>query len=303
MGDKMDYVVAADDDNATGVGYMTPFKQNGIPHAFIVDKQSRVVWHGHPMGGLDQALDELLAGKFDLDSARQRAAAQTKLQEYYQLLGAGGDEARITALEKELVELDAKLGGISPGQKFDPEQSRQRVSFNRVIREYQKAFAEDPGSAKTRELEDQLRTGAPAGFDLAEFKVQLAAQVAFTAYMKEAMVAGNKDTLAELGRRLETAAGTNANALNELAWTLLTDENIKQRDLALASRLAKAAYDACGGKQASIVDTYARALFDTGKVAEAIQMQKQAVALCENDELRKTLETNLKTFEAKAAKP
>ena len=67
--------------------------------------------------------------------------------------------------------------------------------------------------------------------------------------------------------------------LNEIAWTLLTDENIKQRDLTLATKLAKAAYDVSEGKEASIVDTYARALFDTGKVTEAIEHQKKAIEL------------------------
>lgn len=31
---------------------------NGIPHAFVVDPEGRVVWRGHPMGGLDQAIEE-----------------------------------------------------------------------------------------------------------------------------------------------------------------------------------------------------------------------------------------------------
>ena len=56
MGDKMDYNVAIDDDGKTSAGYMEEFGIGGIPHAFIVDKQGRVVWHGHPMDGLDKAI-------------------------------------------------------------------------------------------------------------------------------------------------------------------------------------------------------------------------------------------------------
>ena len=38
MGDQMDYTVAIDDDRQTSKGYMEAFDQNGIPHAFIVDR-------------------------------------------------------------------------------------------------------------------------------------------------------------------------------------------------------------------------------------------------------------------------
>jgi thiol-disulfide isomerase/thioredoxin len=303
MGDKMDYTVAADENSATSEGYMTAFKQNGIPHAFIVDKEGRIVWHGHPMAGLDTALDEVLAGKFNLEKARQRSTAEGKLQEYYRLLATGEDDAKLPLLEQELTALDQKLGGINPGQKFDPADARKRMSFNRLIQSYQKAFSQDPESAKVQELEQQMRAAAPPGFDVADYKQQLGAQIAFMAYMQEATGEAAKDKLAKLGQRLETSAGTNATVLNQIAWIMLTDENLKQRDVALATRLAKTAYDACAGKEPSIVDTYARALFDSGKMTEAIQMQKQALALCDDDTLRKTLEENLKAFEAKATRP
>ena len=303
QGDKMNYVVAADDGNATAERYMTAYQQNGIPHAFIVDKESRVVWHGHPMIGLEGVLNQVVAGQFDLEASKRRSAAEGKLQEYTQLLASGADDAKVKALEQELVALDREVGGISPGQKFDPAQVRKQMGFSRVLREYQKVFAANRDDPHLPELEKQLVAGAPPGFDVAEFRQQLGAQVAFTAYMQEAMGGGNPDKLTALGRQLETAAGKNAQILNQIAWTLLTDENLKQRDLVLATKLARSAYDASEGKTAAIADTYARALFDSGKVTEAIQMQKKAIAVCQDDELRKTLETALKTYEAKAARP
>jgi len=32
----------------------------GIPHAFIIDPSGRVVAHGHPMGGLEEAIERQL---------------------------------------------------------------------------------------------------------------------------------------------------------------------------------------------------------------------------------------------------
>lgn len=86
--------------------------------------------------------------------------------------------------------------------------------------------------------------------------------------------------------------------LNEFAWKLLTDEGIKFRDLKLALKAGKAAYDASEGKNAAIADTYARALWDNGEKGKAIEMQKKAVKLAaDDDEMRKELEETLKGYE------
>jgi thiol-disulfide isomerase/thioredoxin len=63
MGAQMDYVVACDDSAQTNAGYMAAYGFNGIPTAFVVDKEGRVLWAGHPMGGLDKALEQILVGK------------------------------------------------------------------------------------------------------------------------------------------------------------------------------------------------------------------------------------------------
>jgi len=301
MGSKMDYVVAIDDDNATAEGYMRAYDQNGIPHAFLVDKSGRVVWHGHPMGGLDKALEEAVAGKLDLDNVRKRSRAEAKLQEYFQLLLSGGDEAKTAELEKELVALDQELGGLMDGQKFDPADLRKRARFSRLLREYQQTYLaeEDVPAASLAEMEKTLTELAPAGFELATFKQEMSASKAFRNYMMEATTTARAEKLAELGKKLEGLDSKNHQMLNQIAWILLTDENVKKRDVALATRIAKAAYDACEGKDASVVDTYARALFDSGKVDEAIREQKKAIELCQDDDMRKEFEANLQTYQAK----
>lgn len=35
--------------NSRLLDYMTKYHVSGIPHAFVVDKDSKIVWHGHPM--------------------------------------------------------------------------------------------------------------------------------------------------------------------------------------------------------------------------------------------------------------
>jgi len=51
MGDKMSYIVAIDDMGQMFKEYMRPYRVNGIPHAFILGKDGKVAWHGHPAEG------------------------------------------------------------------------------------------------------------------------------------------------------------------------------------------------------------------------------------------------------------
>ena len=57
--------------------------------------------------------------------------------------------------------------------------------------------------------------------------------------------------------------------------------------------------DASGGKEAAVLDTYARALFDSGKIAEAIVQQKNAIAAADDEDTKKGLSETLKKYEAK----
>lgn len=61
MAAKMDYTVAVDRDQKTTASYMAAFNVDSIPHAFLVDKSGRIVWHGNPvLPALEDALVALL---------------------------------------------------------------------------------------------------------------------------------------------------------------------------------------------------------------------------------------------------
>ncbi|MCO5051179.1 MAG: TlpA family protein disulfide reductase [Verrucomicrobiae bacterium] len=97
MGDKMDYVVAIDDQDQTSKGYMAAFDIGGIPHAFVVGQDGHILWQGHPMDGLEEVLDQIIAGHYDLTAAQaqekkaadqqaKQAVIQPKLMELVQLI-------------------------------------------------------------------------------------------------------------------------------------------------------------------------------------------------------------------------
>lgn len=194
MGSRMDYTVGADGDGATSFAYMTAFGVRGIPHAFVVDKEGRIVWHGHPMSELETVIKGVLDGSWDAKSAARLENAKQNINLYF--------------------------GGVTQG----------------------------------RDSEDLKKMGLDAVADL---------------------------------------KGDPA-ILNQVAWLILTDERMLTRHLDVAMKAAELAYDGCEGKDAAIVDTYARALYDTGKKEQAIKMQKKAIELENNPleqlGLRKTLE-------------
>ncbi len=217
MGEKMGYAVVTDQaDRATEKAYMEPFLMDGIPTAFII-RGGRIVWAGHPMDDMDKALDQILAGKYDLSAARK------------------ADAERRVAVEKE-----RKL--------------RKRLS------EYFKLVCD---------------SAQPEGAE-------------------------------KLGAELLADLGKDAMLLNDFAWQILTAEQIQFRDRKLALQAAKAALDASEGKSAAIVDTYARALFDTGKLQEAVEYQRRAVKLAGEDpqmrEMKAELEEVLRKYEEAAKK-
>jgi len=97
---RMDYTVARDDRRRTASAFRG--REGSIPHAYVVDKKGIVVWHGHPMAGLDQVVEGVLAGTFD----PKRHARKQQLQQ--QAIGAlrGGDAARGLTLIDEFIAAD-----------------------------------------------------------------------------------------------------------------------------------------------------------------------------------------------------
>ena len=98
FGEKMDYNVATEGPGTfMAKNWMTAAGENGIPAAFLVNQEGTIVWIGHPMDGLDTAIDNLLAGKGDITSARD-TRAKVKAKEMEQM--------------KMQQELQAKIGPV-----------------------------------------------------------------------------------------------------------------------------------------------------------------------------------------------
>jgi thiol-disulfide isomerase/thioredoxin len=305
MGGKMDYTVALDDNRQTSDGYMKAYGQNGIPCAFIVDHQGRVAWVGHPMGDLEKNLEKLAAAAPVAESPadRKRAEAQRRLRDFTELAAQGGDNAKLDAMSAQLAALDKELGGIEPGRKLDLPELRRTARFQVLMRNYQRAVATGRPAAELAKLEQEAAPLAPPGFKFEDYRGNFSLQRTFQDYYRA--VTGKADTaqVEALTRQLELVESTDVDAQTEIAWTLLTDEAIKTRNLKLALKFAQAAFSASDGKSPDVLDTYARALFDNGKAAEAVKHLQRAIDLTADPvkkaELKQTLKSYTGTVEAK----
>ncbi|MFG0283216.1 MAG: redoxin family protein [Phycisphaerales bacterium JB039] len=112
-------IEAKDDDNDIRNGvmakeWMRAAGRNGIPSAFIVDREGKIAWHGHPMQ-MDEPLAKVVAGEWDTAAeskkaekvAAGQAQAQKLNQEYMQAMRSGDTDAAIKALD-QLIEIDAE---------------------------------------------------------------------------------------------------------------------------------------------------------------------------------------------------
>jgi thiol-disulfide isomerase/thioredoxin len=83
---------------------------DGIPHAFIVDTNGVVIWAGHPMDRLAEALDDVVAGTFDpAKYAKETADADEALDTIQQLLIEGDFEKALAHVDELLSATNADI--------------------------------------------------------------------------------------------------------------------------------------------------------------------------------------------------
>lgn len=296
MGEQMDYRVAIDDNDKTSKAYMAAFGVNGIPHAFVVDKAGRIAWHGHPMSDLEKTLQAMLDGKYDLDKARKKIKAESLFGEFVQAVASGADKEKINKMAAELEALDKELGGVMPdGSRFIAEEVTRTIQFQMLLEKYDETLEENPAAAK--KMEPELVKLAPKDWTLEAHKTDAQFRKDFTDYYAAVGRRPDKLKAASLRTKLVDSPSKNAALLNDFSWAILTDRNIKERDIPLALLLAEKAVKYTSSTNGSVLDTYARALYDSGKKEEAIKQQKLAIKHAANDQERELYEENLKDFQ------
>jgi thiol-disulfide isomerase/thioredoxin len=278
MGDKMTYRVALDDKEDSKRGkmaetWMAAAGQNGIPTAFIVNKEGVIAWIGHPMGLKDEIIEQVLAGKYDVAKAAEEF---NKQQAESRKLNAANMEVN-RAMQKK--DWDTALAKVDAYEKLLPEGQRAQTEYMR----FNIFVAKQDWDKATAKLDDYEKL-------LPEARRQQ------TDFMRFDMLLAKKDYPAayKVAEKISDAQKENAQIQNELAWRIATDKKIEERDLKLALLMANRANDASQGKDPAILDTLARVKFMQGDKKEALALQEKAVSLADGDmkeSMTKTLES------------
>ncbi|MDH4203139.1 MAG: redoxin domain-containing protein [Phycisphaerae bacterium] len=88
-------------------------------------------------------------------------------------------------------------------------------------------------------------------------------------------------------------------ALDAMAWQILMQADKANSDKPIALKAAEKANTLTSGENPMVLDTYALALFENARIAEAVAAQEKAVALTAgNKELQADLKTRLEKFKA-----
>jgi hypothetical protein len=104
-----------------------------------------------------------------------------------------------------------------------------------------------------------------------------------------------KETVASL-----RAAGekNDALALNKLAWILATSTDPALRDGRSAVGFAERAVAKTERQEPGILDTLAAAHAEAGEFAKAANVQREAIGLCQDEEMKSDLASRLKLYES-----
>jgi thiol-disulfide isomerase/thioredoxin len=279
MGDKMTYRVALDDKKGSEKGkmadtWMEAAGQDGIPTAFVVDTKGKIAFIGHPMELETKLIDDVLAGKFDVKKAieekdqiqKKQAEMQPKIRELSRAMSAKD----WSAAEKVVAELEK----ILPESQL---QGLDQVKIQILMGKKDWTGAEKKLDALAKAVPEERRLAV----DMMRIPILMGKGDYTAAYKQISKVSDdNKD---------------NAPLQNELAWQILTDSTIKQRDLKLAEACAIRANDSTQGKEPAVLDTLARAYFMTGRKQQAIETIEKAIKLADSN-IKSILEDTLASY-------
>ena len=106
QGAAMTYTVAMDDSGATTKAYMSAEDVMGIPHAYLVGRDGRVLWQGSPLDpSLDSVISEVIAGKYDMAAAQKAVDLQRSLQKRFEALDTAYRMGQIDVVWQGLTEI------------------------------------------------------------------------------------------------------------------------------------------------------------------------------------------------------
>lgn len=102
---KVGFSVAADDESRTATtSYQQAFKQMMLPRAYVVGKDGKVLWLGHPLrDDMGMVVDEITSGRYNPEQAQKNVIAKEQMEQYLAL--ARQDDPRTAKIGRIMLTL------------------------------------------------------------------------------------------------------------------------------------------------------------------------------------------------------
>lgn len=240
MGEKMNYRVALDEpgekQGKTAAAWLSSSGQRGIPCTFIVDKEGKLAWIGHPMS-MERIVEQVAAGTFDV---KKQAEFEAKRQ----------------ALEDKL------------------EEAANANAYDKMLKLADEITALDPASATQM------------------------CMMRFSILLQQKKY---DDGYALAGKLAENEMKNDSEGLNAIAWSILDMQGLEKRDYDVALKLAQQADTLTKHANPAILDTLARAYFEKGQPAKALELETLAMEKAD-DAMKKQLAETLAKYKEAAEK-
>jgi len=317
-GSAIEYAIGADTGRQTTLNYMMPVGRRGVPYTFVVGKDGKLLWHGHPREGLAEALEQITAGRYNAELAARIEMAQSQMEQYATLArqgdpraGAAGREllanwtndvaklcdlAREIATDPKIAKRDFVLanealdraGQLEPTNSAQVAVTRAVVLFEtgkkeegQVLAREALASAQDP--KEKAYVEAYLRTMAArlaaAGTNGAAKKDPVKSRLEGSAKEYFSLARRNDPKAGVVGRELLGLVTNDLVQLCDLALGIATDRRIANRDLVLADAALAQAEKVAPTNSTRVAVTRAVVLFETGsKKEECLARAREAMA-------------------------
>ena len=192
-------------------------------------------------------------------------------------------QSRIAWIGHPMAGLDRVVEQVAAG-KFDAKAEAAKADAQQKFQaQLREAFGAQDWD-KILSLADQYAKDAPDEADaMAVFKFRV-------------LLLGKKDYKAAYAEAQKLATVKDAQALNEAAWTIMDQQGVEERNFDIALTLAQRSAKLNDYKDASILDTLARAHFQKGQVKEAVEWQTKAVAAADPGEVKDQLQATLEKY-------
>ncbi len=212
--ETMNYIVAVDTDGIASKNYMRAFGETGIPTAFVIDKNGRLVWKGHPLADLDEVLEKVVEDKFDLQQYQKDLAEEKEKYErlvknymaYFETIKTAGLKDAESLGNKIIQDADAQILNAFAWEILTKVEKHKR-DFSLAVQAAEKANQLTDGKNPA-----VLDTYAMALFESALHRIQQAVELqqkAVTLTTDNPMVqAGMKKTLEKYNSAAEKMAET-----------------------------------------------------------------------------------------------